>query len=167
MATEGEGEARLGLIARIIDLSARKRFFVFLFAVGLTLGGLWCAQRSQLDALPDLSDTQVIIATEWMGRSPTLIENQVTYPLTTTFLGAPKVKTVRGFTMFGMSFVYVIFQDGTDLYWARSRVVEYLSKVQARLPPGVSAQIGPDATSVGSGRPPARNASKVALASSA
>ncbi|MFO0739595.1 MAG: CusA/CzcA family heavy metal efflux RND transporter [Labilithrix sp.] len=149
MATEGEGEARLGLIARIIDLSARKRFFVFLFAVGLTLGGLWCAQRSQLDALPDLSDTQVIIATEWMGRSPTLIENQVTYPLTTTFLGAPKVKTVRGFTMFGMSFVYVIFQDGTDLYWARSRVVEYLAKVQGKLPEGVTPQIGPDATSVG------------------
>ena len=106
-------------------------------------------QRSQLDALPDLSDVQVIVATEWMGRSPTLIEDQVTYPITTTFLGAPRVKLVRGFTMFGMSFVYVIFQDGTDLYWARSRVVEYLAKIQNKLPPGVTPQIGPDATSIG------------------
>ena len=142
-------EAPMGIVARIIDYSSRKRFFVFLFAVGLTLWGLWCAQRSQLDALPDLSDTQVIVATEWMGRSPTLIENQVTYPITTTFLGAPKVKTVRGFTMFGMSFVYVVFQDGTDIYWARSRVVEYLAKVRDKLPEGVTPQIGPDATSVG------------------
>ena len=142
-------EPPMGLIARIIDFSARKRFFVFLFAIALTLWGLWCAQRSQLDALPDLSDTQVIIATEWMGRSPTLIENQITYPITTTFLGAPKVKTVRGFTMFGMSFVYVVFQDGTDMYWARSRVVEYLAKVRDKLPEGVTPQIGPDATSVG------------------
>ncbi len=138
-----------GLVARIIDFSARKRFFVFVFAAGLTVWGLWCAKRSQLDALPDLSDTQVIIATEWMGRSPTLIENQVTYPITTTFLGAPKVKAVRGFTMFGMSFVYVVFQDGTDIYWARSRVVEYLAKVRDKLPEGVTPQIGPDATSVG------------------
>ena len=142
-------EAPLGVVARIIDFSARKRFFVFLFAMGLTLWGLWCAKRSQVDALPDLSDTQVIIATEWMGRSPTLIENQITYPITTTFLGAPKVKTVRGFTMFGMSFVYVVFQDGTDIYWARSRVVEYLAKVKDKLPEGVTPQIGPDATSVG------------------
>ena len=111
--------------------------------------GLWCAQRSQFDALPELSDPQVIIATEWMGRSPTIIENQITYPITTTFLGAPKVKTVRGFTMFGMSFVYLVFQDGTDIYWARSRVVEYLAKVRDRLPEGVTPQIGPDATSVG------------------
>jgi Cu(I)/Ag(I) efflux system membrane protein CusA/SilA len=139
----------MGIVARIIDFSSRKRFFVFLLAIGLTLWGLWCAQRSQLDALPDLSDTQVIVATEWMGRSPTLIENQVTYPITTTFLGAPKVKTVRGFTMFGMSFVYVVFQDGTDIYWARSRVVEYLAKVRDKLPEGVTPQIGPDATSVG------------------
>ena len=142
-------EAPPGLVARIIDFSARKRFFVFVIAAGLTLWGLWCAQRSQLDALPDLSDTQVIIATEWMGRSPTLIENQITYPITTTFLGAPKVKTVRGFTMFGMSFVYVVFKDGTDMYWARSRVVEYLAKVRDKLPEGVTPQIGPDATSVG------------------
>ena len=138
-----------GMIPSIIDFCGRNRFFVYLFAAFLTALGAWSAQRTPLDALPDLSDTQVIIATEWMGRNPTLIEDQVTYPIATTFLGAPKVKTVRGFTMFGMSFVYVIFQDGTDLYWARSRVVEYLSKVREKLPPGANPQIGPDATSVG------------------
>jgi Cu(I)/Ag(I) efflux system membrane protein CusA/SilA len=138
-----------GPIARIIDFCGRSRFFVYLFAAFLSGLGLWSAQRTPLDALPDLSDTQVIIATEWMGQNPTLIEDQVTYPIATTFLGAPKVKTVRGFTMFGMSFVYVIFEDGTDLYWARSRVVEYLSKVREKLPQGASPQIGPDATSVG------------------
>ncbi len=139
----------MGILARIIDFSARNRWFVALAALLLTLAGAWAARRTPLDALPDLSDTQVIIATEWMGRNPTLIEDQVTYPITTTFLGAPKVKSVRGFTMFGMSFVYVIFEEGTDLYWARSRVVEYLSKVREKLPSGVTPQIGPDATSVG------------------
>ena len=150
MSTEpAASEPKLGLIAQIIDFSGRHRFLVIVVAAALTAWGMVCAQRSQLDALPDLSDVQVIVATEWMGRSPTLIEDQVTYPITTTFLGAPRVKLVRGFTMFGMSFVYVIFQDGTDLYWARSRVVEYLAKVQNKLPPGVTPQIGPDATSVG------------------
>jgi Cu(I)/Ag(I) efflux system membrane protein CusA/SilA len=138
-----------GPIARISDFCGRNRLFVYLFAGLLTALGLWSAKQTPLDALPDLSDTQVIIATEWMGRNPTLIEDQITYPITTTFLGAPKVKAVRGFTMFGMSFVYVIFEDGTDLYWARSRVIEYLSKVSAQLPAGVTPQIGPDATSVG------------------
>ncbi|WP_437909777.1 CusA/CzcA family heavy metal efflux RND transporter [Sorangium sp. So ce327] len=142
-------EAPTGAIARLIDFSARKRFFVFLIAAALTAFGLFSARRSQLDALPDLSDTQVIVATEWMGRSPTLIEDQVTYPVVTSFLGAPSVKTVRGFTMFGMSFVYVVFKDGTDIYWARSRVVEQLAKVKDSLPEGVTPQIGPDATSVG------------------
>jgi copper/silver efflux system protein len=142
-------EVPSGLIPTIIDFCGRNRFFVYLFAAFLTAFGVWSAQHTPLDALPDLSDTQVIIATEWMGRNPTLIEDQVTYPIATTFLGAPKVKTVRGFTMFGMSFVYVIFQDGTDLYWARSRVVEYLSKVREKLPPEANPQIGPDATSVG------------------
>ncbi len=149
-ATDGSAPARSdGFIGRVIDFCARKRLFVYLLALVLTGLGLWSATRTPLDALPDLSDTQVIIASEWMGRNPTLIEDQVTYPIATSFLGAPKVKAVRGFTMFGMSFVYVIFQDGTDLYWARSRVVEYLSKVRERLPAGVSPQIGPDATSVG------------------
>lgn len=137
------------IIQRVIDFCGRNRVFVYVFALCLTAFGAWSARHTPLDALPDLSDTQVIIATEWMGRNPTLIEDQVTYPIATTFLGAPKVKTVRGFTMFGMSFVYVIFQDGTDLYWARSRVVEYLSKVREKLPPGANPQIGPDATSVG------------------
>jgi copper/silver efflux system protein len=157
--TEGEGRAvdpgvappvdAGGVIGKISDFCGRNRFFVYLFALLLTGLGLWSAKQTPLDALPDLSDTQVIIATEWMGRNPTLIEDQVTYPITTTFLGAPRVKGVRGFTMFGMSFVYVIFEDGTDLYWARSRVIEYLSKVSAQLPAGVTPQIGPDATSVG------------------
>lgn len=142
-------EPGAGVIARIIDASARRRVIVFLLAAALAAWGLRSAQLSQLDALPDLSDTQVIVATEWMGRSPTLIEDQITYPIVTTFLGAPRIKTVRGFTMFGMSFVYVVFQDGTDLYWARSRVVEYLAKAQGKLPEGVTPQIGPDATSVG------------------
>ncbi|MBL8992909.1 MAG: efflux RND transporter permease subunit [Spirochaetia bacterium] len=139
----------VGVIEKLIDFSARKRFIVLLAAGGLTLWGIWSAFNARLDALPDLSDTQVIVATEWMGRSPTLIENQITYPVVTTFLGAPEVKTVRGLSMFGMSFVYVVFKDGTDLYWARSRVVEYLAKVKDRLPEGVTPQIGPDATSVG------------------
>ena len=138
-----------GVIGKVIDFSARNRWLVFLMSLGLAVFGAWCATKTPLDALPDLSDTQVIVATEWMGRDPTLIEDQVTYPIVTSFLGAPEVKTVRGFTMFGMSFVYVVFKDGTDLYWARSRVIEYLSKVRARLPPGVNPQIGPDATSVG------------------
>ncbi|MBM4777963.1 MAG: efflux RND transporter permease subunit [Archangiaceae bacterium] len=142
-------ERPAGFIARVIDLSGKRRWVVLFASVAFAGGGAWSALHTPLDALPDLSDTQVIIATEWMGRNPTLIEDQVTYPIVTSFLGAPNVKTVRGFTMFGMSFVYVIFQDGTDLYWARSRVVEYLSKVQARLPAGVNPQIGPDATSVG------------------
>ncbi|HEX9295049.1 MAG TPA: CusA/CzcA family heavy metal efflux RND transporter [Polyangiaceae bacterium] len=138
-----------GFIERIIDFSGRNRMLVFVCAIALSVAGVFLARRTPLDALPDLSDTQVIVATEWMGRNPTLIENQITYPIVTTFLGAPRVKNVRGFTMFGMSFVYVIFQDGTDIYWARSRVVEYLSKVSDKLPPGVTPQIGPDATSVG------------------
>ncbi|MEP7124421.1 MAG: CusA/CzcA family heavy metal efflux RND transporter [Byssovorax sp.] len=146
---EAAPAAAMGFVERLIDFSARKRFFVFLIAAGLTIWGLWCAKASQLDALPDLSDTQVIVATEWMGRSPTLIENQITYPIATSFLGAPKVKTVRGYTMFGMSFVYVVFKDGTDIYWARSRVVELLAKVKDKLPEGITPQIGPDATSVG------------------
>src|SRR5689334_20700443 len=142
-------EVPSGLIPSIIDFCGRNRFFVYSFAAFITAFGVWSAQHTPLDAVPDLSDTQVIVATEWMGRSPTLIEDQVTYPIATTFLGAPRVKAVRGFTMFGMSFVYVVFEDGTDLYWARSRTLEHLSKLQGRLPPGVAPQIGPDATGVG------------------
>ncbi len=137
------------MIERIIEWCGRRRWLVLIAAIVATLGAVWSMRRVPLDALPDLSDTQVIVATEWMGRSPTLIEDQVTYPITTAFLGAPKVRAVRGLTMFGMSFVYVIFEDGTDLYWARSRTLEYLSKLQGQLPPGVTPQIGPDATGVG------------------
>jgi Cu(I)/Ag(I) efflux system membrane protein CusA/SilA len=144
-----EGASRLGVVERIIDWSARNRFVVVVGTALALAWGVYAIKKTPLDALPDLSDTQVIIFTEWMGRSPTLVEDQVTYPLTTTFLAAPKVKLVRGFTMFGMSFVYVVFEDGTDIYWARSRVLEYLSKLQGRLPPGVTPQVGPDATGVG------------------
>jgi len=146
--TDGRAKPE-GLIARVIGFSGRNKFLVIIAALALAIFGAWSARKTPLDALPDLSDTQVIIATEWMGRNPTLIEDQVTYPIVTSFLGAPQVKAVRGFTMFGMSFVYVIFKDGTDIYWARSRVVEYLSKVREKLPPGVNPQVGPDATSVG------------------
>lgn len=141
--------AKMGFVEGIIDFSARNKFMVFLGTLLFVAWGLWAVRRTPLDALPDLSDTQVIISTEWMGRSPNLVEDQVTYPLVTTFLAAPKVKLVRGFTMFGMSFVYVVFEDGTDVYWARARVLEYLSKLQGKLPPGITPQMGPDATGVG------------------
>ena len=137
------------MIERIVDWCGRNRALVLAATLLAAFGGAWAAARTPLDAVPDLSDTQVIVFTEWMGRSPTLVEDQITYPIATTFLGAPKVKAVRGFTMFGMSFVYVLFEDGTDIYWARSRALEYLSKLQGSLPPGVSPQIGPDATGVG------------------
>jgi Cu(I)/Ag(I) efflux system membrane protein CusA/SilA len=137
------------VLARVIELCARRRPFVFFGVALLSLWGLQALRSTPLDALPDLSDTQVIVFTEWMGRSPNLVEDQITYPIVTTFLAAPKVKVVRGFTMFGMSFVYILFEDGTDIYWARSRVLEYLVKLQGRLPPGVAPQLGPDATGVG------------------
>lgn len=137
------------MIGRIIEFSARS--WRVTLAVGLLFGiaGLWCLQNIRVDAIPDLSETQVIIFSEWMGRSPDLVEDQVTYPLVTALLAAPRVKVVRGFTMFGMSFVYVIFEDGTDVYWARSRVLEYLSKLSGRLPSGVAPSMGPDASGVG------------------
>jgi Cu(I)/Ag(I) efflux system membrane protein CusA/SilA len=112
-------------------------------------GGIYALYLSPLDAIPDLSDVQVIVYTDWEGRSPDLVEDQITYPITTKFIAAPKVKFVRGESMFGKSFVYVIFQDGTDIYWARSRVIEYLNSVRGSLPEGVNPVIGPDATGVG------------------
>src|SRR5690606_29223304 len=114
-----------------------------------SLWGGYCLKNIKVDVLPDLSETQVIIFSEWMGRSPDLIEAQITYPLVAALLSAPKVKVVRGFSMFGMSFVYVIFEDDTDVYWARSRVLEYLSKLSGQLPDGVAPSIGPDASGVG------------------
>ena len=137
------------MVERLIDLSARRRGIVFLVVGLMLVWGIWAIRVTPLDALPDLSDTQVIVFTEWMGRSPNLVEDQVTYPIVTTFLAAPRVKVVRGFTMFGMSFVYIVFEDGTDIYWARSRVLENLVKLQGKLPPGVAPQLGPDATGLG------------------
>src|SRR5688572_16085074 len=118
-------------------------------SVLVTAWGTVSLLRTPLDALPDLSDTQVIIRTSWPGQAPRIVENQVTYPLTTTMLSVPGAKTVRGFSFFGDSYVYVLFDDGTDLYWARSRVLEYLNQVQSRLPRGATAALGPDATGVG------------------
>jgi copper/silver efflux system protein len=133
----------------LIDASAKYRGLVLLAAVALAIGGVTAMRHVKLDAIPDLSDPQVIVFTEWMGRSPTLVEDQVTYPLVTSLLGAPHVVDVRGQTMFGMSFVYVVFEEGTDLYWARSRVLEYLNTVRSRLPPDANTRIGPDATGIG------------------
>jgi Cu(I)/Ag(I) efflux system membrane protein CusA/SilA len=137
------------MISRIIDWCAGNRFLVFTGTVVLTLWGIWAMTATPLDAVPDISDVQVIVSTEWMGRSPDIIEDQITYPIVTALLSAPRVRTVRGFTDFGISYVYVIFEDGTDIYWARSRVVEYLQGIRGRLPEGSNPTIGPDATGVG------------------
>ncbi len=139
------------MIARIIEFSARNRFIIFLFVSFLIAWGYWSLKNTPLDAIPDLSDTQVIIYTEWPGRSPDLVEDQVTYPITSTLLAAPRVKVVRGFSFFGTSFIYVIFEEGTDIYWARSRVLEYIQSVKNKIPPDVNPVLGPDATSVGWG----------------
>jgi len=136
------------MITRIIEFSAKNRALVLLGAAAFCALAFYTLKVIRLDALPDLSDTQVIIYSRW-DRSPDIIEDQVTYPITSALLGAPKVKAIRGFSDFGFSYVYVIFQDGTDIYWARSRVLEYLSKIQARLPEGVQTELGPDATGVG------------------
>jgi Cu(I)/Ag(I) efflux system membrane protein CusA/SilA len=139
----------LGTVARIIGGAARRPLLTILVVAALAAWGWISLQRAPLDAIPDLSDVQVIIFTEWMGQSPDLIEDQVTYPISAALLSAPKVQAVRGTSMFGMSFVSVIFEDGTDIYWARSRVLEYLNSVQGKLPQGVVPVIGPDATGVG------------------
>ena len=137
------------MIERLIRWSIVNRFLVLLATVIVTAWGMVSVLRTPLDALPDLSDVQVIIRTSWPGQAPQLVENQVTYPLTTTMLSVPGAKTVRGYSFFGDSFVYVLFADGTDLYWARSRVLEYLNQVQSRLPANAKSSIGPDATGVG------------------
>src|SRR5437899_2140450 len=136
-------------LERVIDASGRNLFLVFILVIFGIAGGIWALNKTPLDAIPDLSDVQVIVYTEWEGRSPDLVEDQITYPISTRFIAAPKVKFVRGESMFGKSFIYVIFQDGTDIYWARSRVIEYLSAVRGMLPEGVNPVIGPDATGVG------------------
>lgn len=137
------------MIARLIHWSVQNRFFILLGALALVFAGLWAVRTTPIDALPDLSDTQVIIRTSYPGQAPRIVEDQVTYPLTTTMLSVPGARTVRGYSFFGDSFVYVIFEDGTDLYWARSRVLEYLNQVQGRLPETARSAIGPDATGVG------------------
>ena len=144
-AEAGEG----GALGRLIDWSARNVFLVLLATLFLIGAGLYAIRHTPLDALPDLSDVQVIVYTDYPGQAPQVVEDQVTYPLTTSMLAVPRAKVVRGFSMFGASYVYVIFEDGTDIYWARSRVLEYLSTAAARLPQGVAPQIGPDATGVG------------------
>ena len=137
------------LIERLIEASTRNKFLIIVLTLFAIAGGVYALYRTPLDAIPDLSDVQVIVFTDWEGRSPDLVEDQITYPITTRFIAAPKVKFVRGESMFGKSFVYVIFEDGTDIYWARSRVIEYLSAVRGTLPEGVNPVIGPDATGVG------------------
>ncbi|MDR2850739.1 MAG: CusA/CzcA family heavy metal efflux RND transporter [Desulfovibrio sp.] len=137
------------MIAHLIRSCVENRFFVLLGAALLSVWGVWAIYNTPVDALPDLSDTQVIIRTSYPGKTPQLIENQITYPLTSAMLSVPGAKVVRGFSAFGDSYVYVIFEDGTDLYWARSRVLEYLNQAQSRLPAGVSPSLGPDATGIG------------------
>jgi len=137
------------MISRIIEWCEHNRFVVFAGVSVLTLAGIWSIQRIPLDALPDISDVQVIIHTNWSGEPPSVIEDQVTYPIVSTLLAAPRVKAVRAQTMLGDSYVFVVFQDGTDLYWARSRVIEYLQQMRGRLPAAVSPMIGPDATGAG------------------
>src|SRR6266478_2534400 len=151
ISAEGTAEIpkRETFIERIIEASARNKFLVFVFTIFAVAAGFYGLMHTPLDAIPDLSDVQVIVYTEWEGRSPDLVEDQITYPISVRFIAAPKVKFVRGESMFGKSFIYVIFQDGTDIYWARSRVIEYLNSVRGTLPEGLNPVIGPDATGVG------------------
>jgi Cu(I)/Ag(I) efflux system membrane protein CusA/SilA len=137
------------MIGKVIEFSVDNRFLVILLTAVLMLAGVYAVYTIRLDAIPDLSDVQVIVFNEYPGQSPRVVEDQVTYPLTTTMLAVPYAKVVRGASMFGYSFVYVIFEDGTDIYWARSRVLEYLSFVANKLPEGVTPRLGPDATGVG------------------
>src|SRR5689334_1398851 len=136
------------MIPRVIEFSARHKFIVLLLTAAASVAGWWTLHHVPLDAIPDLSDTQVIVYSKW-DRSPDVVEDQVTYPIVSGLLGAPRVKAVRGYSDFGYSYVYVVFEDGTDLYWARSRTLEYLASVLPRLPQGVKTELGPDATGVG------------------
>src|ERR1041385_3501996 len=137
------------MLKGIIDFSLRNKFVVLLATIALVLGGAYSVRNIPLDAIPDLSDVQVIIYTEWPGQAPQIVQDQLTYPVTTKMLSVPKSKAVRGYSFYGFSFVYVIFQDGTDPYWARSRVLEYLNSIGGQLPKGVTPSLGPDATGVG------------------
>ena len=137
------------MVHQIIDWSMRNRFIVLVLAIGIFVWGIFAVKKNPIDAIPDLSENQVIVFTEWMGRSPQLIEDQVTYPLVTNLQGIPKIKYVRGSSMFGMSFIYVIFEDDVDVYWARERVLERISTISKTLPEGATPQLGPDGTGVG------------------
>src|SRR5437899_10307383 len=137
------------MINQIIEFSARNRALIVVLTICLTLYGVWSLRNIPLDAIPDLSDPQVIIYTEWPGRSPDLIEDQITYPIVSAMLAAPHVSTVRGSSDYGFSYVYVIFDEDTDIYWGRARVLEYMSKITGQLPERVSPKLGPDATGVG------------------
>lgn len=137
------------MVHRIIEWSLKNRFIVLVLAGALFIWGIFSVQKNPIDAIPDLSENQVIVFTEWMGRAPQLIEDQITYPLVTNLQGMPRIKYVRGTSMFGMSFIYVIFEDDVDVYWARARVLERLSTISRSLPQGVAPQLGPDGTGVG------------------
>ena len=137
------------MLKAIIDFSLKNRFLVLLGTIALVLAGIQAVRTIPLDAIPDLSDTQVIIYTEWPGQAPQIVQDQVTYPITTKMLSVAHAKAVRGYSFYGFSFVYVVFDDGVDPYWARSRVLEYLSSLGGQLPAGVSPTLGPDATGVG------------------
>ena len=137
------------MVERLIELSARHKWIVFGIVLVLTAWAVDSVRKTPLDALPDISDPQVIVYTEWMGRSPDLVEDQITYPLVRTLQSTPGVVTVRGYSMFGMSFTYALFNEGTDIYWARTRVLEQLGRVQQLLPPEVTPTLGPDASGVG------------------
>src|SRR5271157_6431507 len=137
------------MLRAIIDFSLKNKFIVLLGTVALVIGGIYAVRNIPVDAIPDLSDTQVIVYTEWAGQAPQIVQDQVTYPITTKMLSVPKAKVVRGYSFYGFSFAYVIFADGTDPYWARSRVLEYLNGLQGSLPKGVTPTLGPDATGVG------------------
>src|SRR6266849_1362084 len=137
------------MVAKIIEFCARNRLLGLLGVAFAAAGALYSIPRLKLDAIPDLSEPQVIIFTEWTGRSPTLVEDQITYPIVASLIAAPHVTSVRGFSMFGMSFIYVLFEEGTDVYWARSRVLEYMNGIRGRIPEGTNPVIGPDATGIG------------------
>src|SRR5689334_14544015 len=136
------------MINTVIEFSARNRLLVFLLVAAAAVTGWWALQTLPLDAIPDLSDTQVVIYSRW-DRSPDIIEDQVTYPIISAMLGVPKVKDIRGFSDFGYSYVYVIFDDGTDIYWARSRTLEYLSNITPKLPQGINVELARDETAIG------------------
>ena len=149
MSTPDIDDADTSMLKRIIQASVDNKFMTVLVTVMAIGAGIYAMDKTPLDAIPDLSDVQVIVFTEYAGQAPQVVEDQVTYPLTTAMLAVPFAKVVRGYSFFGLSFVYIIFEDGTDMYWARSRVLEYLNFVADRLPRGVTPKLGPDATGVG------------------